>query len=265
MVEPTKNETENEDSPKKNTSKIIAVIPARFGSSRLPGKPLADLGGKSVIRRTYEAAKKAVDLVIVATDDERIFKAVRKFGGEVRMTRKDHISGSDRIAEVIKDMDVDIVVNVQGDEPFINPGEIQEVIAPFLQDPEVNMTTLAREIHTDEEKQNIGVVKVVWDLNGDALYFSRSLIPYPRKEELCKWYEHVGIYAYRKEFLLKYISWAPGELEIAEGLEQLRVLAHGDKIRVIETQYSTVGAPCIDTPEDLEQAREFLKTHPDYL
>jgi 3-deoxy-manno-octulosonate cytidylyltransferase (CMP-KDO synthetase) len=238
--------------------KIVCIIPARYGSSRLPGKPLADLEGKTVIQRTCDQVSKVIKDYIVATDDQRIIDNVESFGGKAMMTRNDHKSGSDRVAEIAKNIEADIIVNVQGDEPFINPKQIEEAVKPLLDDPTVNMATLCRPIHNEEELNNIGVVKVITDINGDAIYFSRSLIPYPRHKEYAKWYEHVGLYVYRKDFLLKFVSWPPSDLELAESLEQLRVLDHGQKIRVIETKHD-LGAVCIDTPEDLEKAREYLK------
>jgi len=248
-----------EGSQKKRSkkAKVVCIIPARYGSSRLPGKPLKDLGGKSVIQRTCEQVAEVVPDYIVATDDERIVKEVESFGGKAMMTRKDHTSGSDRVAEVAKKIEADIIVNVQGDEPFIEPGQIKESVQPLLEDKSLQMATLKTEIKDKKERDKLGVVKVVCDKNDNALYFSRSLIPYPRHGEHANWFEHVGLYAYRKDFLLKYVSWQPSELELAESLEQLRVLHHGYKIRVIKTQYSRT-APCIDTPEDLKEAREYL-------
>lgn len=244
---------------KAKKQKVVCIVPSRYGSSRLPGKPLADLGGKTVVQRTYEQAKKAVERVIVATDDQRIVDEVKKFGGEVAMTREDHESGSDRIAEVAENIDADIIVNVQGDEPFLDPRQITEALEPMLKDDTIVMSTLSVRIDDEEELKKPGVVKVVSDLDGNALFFSRSIIPYPRKPEHCEYFEHVGMYVYRKDFLLKYVTWEPTKLELAEGLEQMRVMEHGYKIRITETKYPRV-APCIDTAEDLEQAREYLKT-----
>ena len=241
--------------------KIVVIIPARYPSSRLPGKPLVDLGGKTVIHRTCDQVSKVYPEFIVATDDERIIKEVESFGGKAMMTRPDHASGSDRVAEVAKQIDADIIVNVQGDEPFINPEQIKEAVDPLIADPDAVMSTLAREIHTEEERNNLGVVKVIRDVNDNAIYFSRSVIPYPRNQEYAKWYEHVGLYAYRKDFLLKMVSWEPCPLELSESLEQLRVLYHGYKLHVSITEHSTEGAPCIDTPEDVENARNYLATH----
>ena len=241
--------------------KAVGIIPARYASTRLPGKPLADLGGKSVIQHTYERACQALDLVIVATDDRRILEAVEGFGGRARMTRPDHACGSERVAEVAASLQADVVVNIQGDEPFIDPQMIRQALAPFEHEPVVVVTTLSRAIPDDNVLHSPGTVKVVTDLRGDALYFSRSLIPYPRHPEFCAWREHVGLYAYRREFLLEFVQWPPTPLEQAESLEQLRVLENGYPIRVVETDLGA-GAPCIDTPEDLVRAREYLLQHP---
>ena len=241
-------------------SKVIVVIPARFGSTRLPGKPLADLGGKPVIQHTYERAALARGLsdVIVATDDQRILDAVGAFGGRAMMTRADHANGSERVAEVVTSIDADVVVNVQGDEPFIDPGMLDEAIEPLLKDPQLVMSTLSREITDTSILNTPSIVKVVSDLSGYALYFSRSVIPYGRYPEFCHWQEHVGLYAYRRDFLLEFVKWPPTPLEQAESLEQLRVLEHGYRIRVVETTRGE-DVPCIDTPEDLERARRYLQ------
>lgn len=236
---------------------IVGVIPARYGSTRLPGKPLADLGGKPVIQHTYERACQALDHVMVATDDERVLDAVKAFGGYAVMTRTDHRCGSERVAEVAATLDVELVVNIQGDEPFIDPLMIEEAVAPLLADSELVMSTLSRAILSEEDLHNPNVVKVATDQQGNALYFSRSLIPYPRHREFCQWREHVGLYVYRKEFLLEYVQWPPTPLEQAESLEQLRILEHGFPIRVIETERGR-GAPCIDTLEDLTRAKKYL-------
>lgn len=239
--------------------KIIVVIPARYGSTRLPGKPLAELGGKPVIQHTYERAARARGLsdVIVATDDQRIVQAVEGFGGRAVMTRADHRNGSERVAEVITAIDADIVVNVQGDEPFIDPGMLDEAIAPLVADPALVMSTLSRQITEDELLHAPSVVKVVSDMNGNALYFSRSVIPYGRYPQLCRWQEHIGLYAYCRDFLLEFVRWPPTPLEQAESLEQLRVLEHGYRIRVVETTRGQ-GVPGIDTPEDLARANRYL-------
>ena len=237
--------------------KVVGIIPARYGSTRLPGKPLVDLGGKSVIQRTYERTCQALEQVIVATDDLRVFDAVEGFGGRVMMTRSDHLCGSERAAEVAETLDADIVVNVQGDEPFIDPLMIEHAVAPLLAEPDVVVSTLSRAILSEEVLMSPGTVKVVTDQDHNALFFSRSLIPYPRHKEFCQWREHIGLYAYRREFLLDFVKWPPTPLEQAESLEQLRILEHGFRIRVIETDLGR-GAPCIDTHEDLIRARAYL-------
>ncbi len=236
---------------------IVGIIPARYGSTRLPGKPLADLGGQPLIQHVYERARRALAHVIVATDDRRIINAVEAFGGSAVMTRADHRCGSERVAEVAATLDVEIVVNIQGDEPFIDPMMIEEIVAPLLADPDVLIATASRAILSEADLQNPNVVKVVTDQHGHALFFSRSLIPYPHHREFCRWREHVGLYVYRKPFLLKYVRWPPTPLEQAESLEQLRILEHGFRIRVIETERGH-GAPCVDTPEDLARANEYL-------
>ncbi len=238
--------------------KIAGVIPARYNSTRLPGKPLADLGGKPVIQYVYESAVKALDDVYVATDDDRIVDVVTSFGGRAVMTDPEHSCGSNRIAEVAKALDVDVVVNIQGDEPFIDPEMIRDVVQPMRVEPDIQMTTLCRKILIEDDLKNPSIVKVVINNRGNALYFSRSLIPYPRYGGFCDWYEHIGLYAYRKAFLLDYVEWPASVLEQTESLEQLRVLENGYDIRMVESNIG-YGAPCIDTPEDLVRAREYLK------
>jgi 3-deoxy-manno-octulosonate cytidylyltransferase (CMP-KDO synthetase) len=238
--------------------KIAGIIPARFQSSRLPGKPLADLGGKPVVQHVYERASQALNVVYVATDDNRILDAVNVFGGRAVMTDQNHSCGSERAAEVAAALDVDIVVNIQGDEPFIDPEMIQAVVRPLEDDKDIQMVTLCRKIHSEKDLKNPSIVKVVKDKNDHALYFSRSLIPYARHEGFSAWYEHVGLYAYRKDFLLQYVKWHPTPLEQSESLEQLRILENGCAIKVVETTLGS-GAPCIDTPEDLIKARKYLK------
>jgi len=237
--------------------KIAGVIPARYQSTRLPGKPLADLGGKPVIRHVYESAAKVLEDLYVATDDIRIMEAVTSFGGNAVLTRRDHSCGSERVAEVASGLDVDIVVNIQGDEPFIDPQMIRAVVQPMRVEPDIQLATLCRKILSEEEWNNPNIVKVVRDNRGNALYFSRSLIPYPRYSGFGDFYEHVGLYAYRKAFLLDYVKWPATPLEQSESLEQLRVLENGYDIRVVESNIG-YGAPCIDTPEDLIRAREYL-------
>lgn len=238
--------------------RIAGVVPARYGSTRLPGKPLADLGGRPVVQYVYESAAKALAEVYVATDDDRIVDAVTSFGGRAVMTDPRHSCGSERVAEVARDLDVDIVVNIQGDEPFIDPKMIQAVVQPMLDEPDIQMSTICRRILTEDDLNNPSIVKVVRDIRGNALYFSRSLIPYPRYDGFSAWHEHVGLYAYRKRFLLEYVEWPATALEQTESLEQLRVLENGYDIRVVESNIG-YGAPCIDTPEDLVRAREYLE------
>ena len=238
--------------------KNICVIPARYSSTRLPGKPLKDICGKPMICRVYDRAKlaKNIDEVIVATDDERIFQAVEKNFGRAMMTRADHKTGTDRLAEVAENFsDAEIIVNVQGDEPLIEANLIDELIEQFS-DKNLQMATVATELSDAEEMKNPNNVKVVIDKNNDALYFSRSLIPYPRNEGKSKIYKHIGIYAYRRNFLLNYAKMDSTSLEQAESLEQLRALENSYKIRVIKSDCKFVG---VDTEEDLKLVNEIYK------
>lgn len=234
--------------------KTVAVIPARYASSRFPGKPLVDIAGKTMIEHVYRRTQLAhsISETWVATDDERIRDAVLAFGGRCVMTRSDHPSGTDRIAEAVSQLDVDVIVNVQGDEPLIDPEEIEAVVAPFARHPEVVMTTAATPIRDPRDVMDPGVVKVVLDQRGFALYFSRLPIPYYRSGEPGEYLRHLGLYAYRKEFLLTYASLSPTPLEQSERLEQLRVLEHGHRIMVVRTPNNAVA---VDTPEDLERVR----------
>jgi 3-deoxy-manno-octulosonate cytidylyltransferase (CMP-KDO synthetase) len=239
-------------------SSVLAVIPARFHSSRLPGKILANIGGKPMIEHVYRraAAASRVHAVIVATDDERIATAVRAFGGAALMTRADHVSGTDRIAEAITGLTCRAVVNVQGDEPLVEPEMIDAAIAPLVADSSVEMSTLSRPLQSLEEFNSPHVVKVVTNLQGDALYFSRSPIPHARSEALPPGARaHVGLYVYRPDTLLKLAAAPATPLEIEESLEQLRALALGIRIRVVETRHGAAG---VDTPEDLERVRKSL-------
>ena len=239
--------------------KSICVIPARYSSTRLPGKPLKDICGKPMICRVYERASqaKSVTEVIVATDDERILKAVEKNRGRAMMTRADHKTGTDRLAEVAeKFSDAEVVVNVQGDEPLIEPALIDELVAQFVDDKNLQMATVATELLNSDEMNNPNNVKVVLDKNNNALYFSRSLIPYPRNVGKSKVFKHIGIYAYRRNFLLAYAKMEPTPLEQAESLEQLRALENGYKIRVIKSSCRFVG---VDTAEDLELVNEIYR------
>ena len=237
--------------------KVVAIIPARYESSRFPGKPLAHIAGKSMIQRVYEAVKKVKDFddVIVATDDIRIKSEVLNFNGNVVMTGECGC-GTERVYKASRDIDADIIVNVQGDEPLIKQEMILDLIKCF-EDESVTMATLKKELIEDAEIENPNVVKVVTDKNNDAIYFSRYAIPFVRGNEDVKFFRHIGIYGYTKTFLEKYVSLPETELEKAEKLEQLRVLENGYKIRVVETKYDTVG---VDTPEQLQIVEQmFLK------
>ncbi|UCH44130.1 MAG: 3-deoxy-manno-octulosonate cytidylyltransferase [Nitrospiraceae bacterium] len=247
--------------------KAVVIIPARYNSSRFPGKPLATLKGKTLIQNVYDQASSAsrIDSVIVATDDSRIFDTVKKFGGSVLMTSPDHSCGTDRIAEVARDLECDIVVNVQGDEPFIRPEMIDDTVQLLHEDEAASISTLAVRIDNEDEIVNPNVVKVVSDDRGYALYFSRSPIPYFREEwkdlqsitlqqEKTVLFKHIGVYGYRKESLLNFTAMEKKWLEEMEKLEQLRALAAGMKIKVKETAFNTFG---IDTIEDLRKAEEW--------
>ena len=240
--------------------KIIAVIPARYASTRFPAKLMQDLGGKTVILRTYEAAVRTqlFDDVFVVTDSELIFNEIISHDGKAIMSIKEHESGSDRIAEAIESIDVDVVVNVQGDEPFINIEPLEELIKVFRNDIDmkVDLASLMREIKEEEEINNPNNVKVVVDQNSFALYFSRSVIPYPREKNVgVRYMQHIGIYAFRKQALLDFYSLPMKSLEASEKLEQLRYLEFGKRIKMVETTHVGIG---IDTPEDLEKARKML-------
>jgi len=238
--------------------KVLCVIPARYASTRLPGKPLKDIAGKPMVVRVYERASQAglVNETLVATDDERIKTAVEAAGGKAMLTRADHATGTDRLAEVAEAYpDVDLIVNVQGDEPLIDPGLIDELAGLFEGEPELAMATVKTEIEDEAEQKNPNNVKVVCDKAGYALYFSRSLMPYPRKGG-CPVYKHIGIYAYRRDFLLHYAKMEPTPLEQAESLEQLRALENGYRIKVVETKAKFVG---VDTVEDLERVNEIYR------
>ena len=230
--------------------KVLCIIPARYASTRLPGKPLRDIAGKPMIVRVYERAIRAqrVHEVVVATDDERIRAAVEEHGGHAVMTRADHATGTDRLAEVAAQRpDCDLIINVQGDEPLIDPAVIDALVAPFEHDTALMMATAKTEITDAAEMENPNNVKVVADRTGTALYFSRARIPYARNAG-AKVYKHIGIYAYRRDFLLAYAKMAQTELECSESLEQLRALENGYRIRVVETDAVFIG---VDTEEDL--------------
>ena len=240
--------------------KIIAVIPARYASTRFPAKLMQDLGGKTVILRTYEAAvnTKLFDDVFVVTDSDLIYNEIVLNGGKAIKSIKEHESGSDRIAEAIEHLDVSVVVNVQGDEPFIDAEPLAKLIEIFRHDAtqQVDLASLMREIKNEDEIQNPNNVKVVVDQHGFALYFSRSVIPYPREKNVgvC-YFQHIGIYAFRKQALLDFYNLPMKSLEASEKLEQLRYLEFGKRIKMVETTHVGIG---IDTPEDLEKARKML-------
>lgn len=238
-------------------ARILGVVPARYASSRFPGKALAVLAGKPMIQHVYERAcqSRYLSEVIIATDDERIFAASRRFGAPVRMTRPEHPSGTDRVAEVASVDKAAIVVNIQGDEPLIDAAAIDAATLSLIQDAEIPMGTLKKRIEDPREVANPNVVKVVTDLAGNAVYFSRSPIPYVR-DEITVYYKHIGLYVYRRDFLLAYSNLPIGPLEQAERLEQLRALENGHAIRVVETEYDSLG---VDTPDDLERVRALFE------
>jgi 3-deoxy-manno-octulosonate cytidylyltransferase (CMP-KDO synthetase) len=243
--------------------KVAGIIPARYGSTRLTGKALKLIRGKPMIQRVYERSRQAsvLDLVCVATDDERIVRVVEGFGGRAIMTSPDHPSGTDRLAEAVQSLDAQIVVNIQGDQPFIDPVMIEEVVQPLLDNHALNMTTIMHPIVGSDDMQDPSFVKVVVDNAGFALYFSRSLIPYPNTTAPHSVYEHVGLYAYRREFLFKIASLLPTPLEKVEALEQLRVLEHGYRIRVVPTTCgdSEFSGFSVDTADDLVRAEAMLR------
>ncbi|MEW5843917.1 MAG: 3-deoxy-manno-octulosonate cytidylyltransferase [Bacteroidota bacterium] len=245
---------------------IVGIIPARFASSRLMGKPLADIGGKPMIQHTYQSAKKSklLDKVIIAVDDDKVYRVVKDFGAEVYMTPKNCTSGSDRIALVAQQIqDAAIIVNIQGDEPFIKGKMIDQAIEPLLFDKKVSVSTLARRITNVEEMKSPSVVKVVFDYNNFALYFSRSPIPFVRdaksnleKIQSAEIYKHIGLYVYRRDALLKFTNLKPTDLEQIEKLEQLRFLENGMRVKIVYTEYDSLS---VDTPKDLELARRFYE------
>jgi 3-deoxy-manno-octulosonate cytidylyltransferase (CMP-KDO synthetase) len=234
----------------------VGVIPARLGSTRLARKVLMDLGGKPVIQHVYERTRKArlLDDVIVACDDDEIVSVVRGFGGKAVLTSKHHTTGTDRLAEVVNDLDVKIIVNIQGDEPFVNPLTIDDLVSLMQKNAETVMATVVKKSENFEEFKKPDVVKAVLDEKGNVLYFSRMPIPTFLKEGEF-FYKHIGLYAFTKEFLFTFKKMPPSFLERHERLEQLRALENGYRIRAIETQFETIG---IDTPDDLERARALL-------
>jgi 3-deoxy-manno-octulosonate cytidylyltransferase (CMP-KDO synthetase) len=241
---------------------IVCIIPSRYESSRFPGKPLADLCGKPMIQHVYERVLRCarVSQAAVATDDERIYRAVTGFGGQAIMTASVHRSGTDRIAEAVSHMDLhhdDIVVNIQGDQPLFEPAQIDEVVQPLLDDPAIPMSTLIYRIVRDEEILHPNAVKTVFDHDGFALYFSRATIPFVRdRGKRADYFKHHGIYAYRRHFLDTFVRLPEGVLERLESLEQLRALEFGHKIKVIVTVHDSVE---VDTPQELERVKEILQ------
>jgi 3-deoxy-manno-octulosonate cytidylyltransferase (CMP-KDO synthetase) len=241
--------------------KVVVVIPARYGSTRLPGKPLVSLAGQPMIRRVYERAKSAqnVDRVIVATDDERIVKAVETFGGEARMTRPDHRTGTERVAEVAAHVEGEIFVNVQGDEPLLDPVAVETAVRALLEEPQTLVSTVATPIRTPGDIMDPNAVKVVLDFDDNALYFSRAPIPWVRdtaSKIQVRHLKHLGLYAFQRDALLEYPTLPQGELEKIEQLEQLRWLENGWKIRVAEVQHDAIS---VDVPEDVARVEKLLQ------
>jgi 3-deoxy-manno-octulosonate cytidylyltransferase (CMP-KDO synthetase) len=241
--------------------KVVVVIPARYGSTRLPGKPLVQLAGKPMIQRVYERAKLAgrVNQVIVATDDARIVEAVEKFGGESRMTRSDHRTGTERVAEVAAHVEGDVFVNVQGDEPLLDPEAIDTAVGALLEEPAAAISTVATTIKTPADIMDPNVVKTVLDFDGNALYFSRAPIPWVRdtgtKIQVKHW-KHLGLYVFQRDALLEYPTLPQGELERIEQLEQLRWMENGWKIRVAEVEHDAVS---VDVPADVARVEKLLE------
>jgi len=242
--------------------RTAVIIPSRYSSTRLEGKPLVDIAGKPMIQRVYEAASQAtfIDRIIVATDDERIFNTVLQFGGEAEHTAPHHMSGTDRIAEVAEHLNCDIVVNLQGDEPLMDPRLIDEVVSSVRDNEGIYMASAKSPIKRIEDRQNPHIVKVVSDYNNYALYFSRSPLPYcftgHEREELSLGFRHIGLYVYRKDFLMHLVRLEPSPLEKQERLEQLRVLENGYRIKLVPTDYD---APGVDTPDDLTKVRKIME------
>jgi 3-deoxy-manno-octulosonate cytidylyltransferase (CMP-KDO synthetase) len=244
-----------------SSGKVVVVIPARYGSTRLPGKPLVSLNGKPMIQRVYERAKSArrVDRVIVATDDDRIVKAVTSFGGEARMTRPDHRTGTERVAEVAAHVEGEVFVNVQGDEPLLDPAAVDSAVSALLEEPQAAVATVATPIKVPGDIMDPNVVKVVLDFDDNALYFSRAPIPWVRDTGNAiqvRHLKHLGLYVFQREALLEYPTLPQGELERIEQLEQLRWLENGSKIRVAEVEHDAIS---VDVPEDVARVEKLLQ------
>lgn len=240
--------------------RTLGVIPSRFGAQRFPGKPLAMIAGKTLVQRVYEQAAKAklVDKVVVATEDTRILEAVESYGGDAMLTSPECATGTDRVAEVARQYDCDLVLNIQGDEPLMRPEMIDQLVEGMQSDTGCVMGTLARKINATEQLTNPNVVKVVVGKTGNALYFSRSQIPFVRDAgDTTTFYKHLGIYAYRREFLMKFVQLPASDLEKAEKLEQLRALENGHAIRVWITPHDSIG---VDRPEDVQLVEEILRS-----
>lgn len=237
--------------------KVIAIIPARYASTRLPGKPLRQIQGTPMIEHVYRNVTRSqlIDEVWVATDDERISQAVSCFGGSCIMTSSDHQTGTDRLAEAVKSLAADLVINVQGDEPLIQGTMLDDLVRPFLVTPTLEMATFKSRIKNDEDVLNPNIVKVITNDCGNAIYFSRSPIPYNRDNRSVNYFKHIGVYAYKTSFLEKYVNMPQSPLEMAESLEQLRALENGTTIRVIETNCELIS---VDTPEDLQKVSQYL-------
>ena len=238
--------------------RVVGIIPARFKSSRFPGKPLAEIHGRPMIYYVYTQVKKVPGLnrVVVATEDERIVKAVEAFGGEAVMTSPDHSTGTDRVAEAARKLDAELAVNIQGDEPLVDPAMITQALEPVLRDPSIQVTTLMSPVEEIAEVLDVNVVKLITDLDGNVLAFSRLPIPYPRERHAHRVTKQIGLYAFRKNALEQFAKWKPSPLETTEGVEFFRFLEHGMKIRGVETKYHTVA---VDTPADLERVRGLIR------
>lgn len=239
--------------------KVICVIPARFGATRFEGKPLVEICGKSMIQRVYEQVQKArsIDEVYIATDDDRIRSKAESFGAKVIMTSKDHTCGTDRIAEAIQNIEGEIILNVQGDEPLIEPEALDAVIKPLVEDPDIKMATLITPIDDESEYHDPNIVKAVKDKDNFALYCSRSLIPYSREGDMTGVFKQIGVYVYRRDFLLAFSKMEPTPYEKMERLEQLRALENGYKIKLVETTYNPIS---VDVPEDVAKVENVLRS-----